>query len=69
MFVILLIVVCEWVVFCLLLGCCVINGWCCCYELSGSVNVVSPVWCVLFLFYLCAFQMNPVCAVCVVTYD
>ena len=27
------------------------------------VNVSSPVGCVLSLFYLCAFQMSPVCVV------
>ena len=43
--------------------------WCCCLELSGRVNLVSPDGCVLSLFYLCAFQMNPVCVVCVVTSD
>ena len=31
------------------------------------MNDTFPVWCVLSLFYLYAFQMNPVCVVCVVT--
>ena len=33
------------------------------------MNVASPVGCVLSLFYLCAFIMNPLCIVCVVTSD
>ena len=72
-FVIWLIVVCEWVVDILLvdvllvMGCCVGRAWRCCYELYGCVNGASPVGFVLSLFYLCAFQMNPVCVVCVVT--
>ena len=28
--------------------------------MSGCLNVVSPVGCILTLFYVCAFQMNPV---------
>ena len=48
----------------LLMGCCVGGVWCCCYELCGCVNGASPVGFVLWLFYLCAFQMNPVCVVC-----
>ena len=35
--------------------------------LCGCVKGTSPVRFVLSLFYLCAFQMNPVCVVCVVT--
>ena len=68
-FVLWLIVVCEWVGGVLLvMGCCVRCAWRCCYELCGCVNGASPVGCVLYLFfYLCAFQMNPVCVVCVVT--
>ena len=42
---------------------------CCCYVLCGCVNGASPVRFVLSLLYLCAFQMNPVCVVCVVTSD
>ena len=45
----------------LLLGCCVRDVWCRSLELSGCVNVVSSVWCVLFLFYMYAFHMNAVC--------
>ena len=37
--------------------------------LCGCVNGASPVRFVLSLFYMCAFQMNPVCVVCVVTSD
>ena len=46
------------------MGRCVGGVWCC--ELCGCVNGPSPVGCVLSLFYLYAFQMNPVCGVCVV---
>ena len=63
-----LIVVCEWVgggLF--VMGSCVVFAWCCCYVLCGCMNGASPVRFVLF--YLCAFQMNPVCVVCVVTSD
>ena len=35
----------------------------------GCVIGASPVRFVLSLFYLCAFQMNQVCVVCVVTSD
>ena len=59
------IVVCEWVGGDLLvMGCCVVCGWRCFYELCGCVNGASPVRFVLSLFYL-----NPVCVVCVVTSD
>ena len=51
-----LLVICGYVVF----------AWCCCYDLCGCVNGASPVSVVLSLFYLCAFQMNPVSAVCCV---
>ena len=64
MFVLWLIVVCEWVdggLF--VMGSCVVCAWCCCYVLSGCMNGV------LSLFYMCAIQMNPVCVVCVVTSD
>ena len=50
------------------MGCCVVCVWCC-YVLCGCVNGASPVMFVLLLFYLCAFQMKPVCDVCVVTSD
>ena len=40
-----------------------------CYVLCGCMNGASPVWFVLSLLYMCAFQMNPVCVVCVVTSD
>ena len=69
-FVLWLIVVCEWVggdLF--VMGCCVVCAWCCRYVLGGCVNRASPVRCVLSLFHLCAFQMNPVCVVCVVISD
>ena len=46
----------------LVMGCCVGCIWHCCYELCGCVNGASPVGFVLS-FYLCAFQMNPVCVV------
>ena len=45
----------------LMMGCCVGCAWRCCYELCGCVNGASPVEFVLSSFYLCAFQMNPVC--------
>ena len=38
-------------------------------RLCGCVNGASPVRFVLSLFNLCAFQINPVCVVCVVTSD
>ena len=60
-FVLWLIVVCEWVGGVLLVMCCCLGcAWRCCYELCGCVNDASPVGFVLLLFYLCAFQMNPV---------
>ena len=60
-FVLWLIVVCEWVGSSLfVMGC----AWFCCYVLCGCVNGASPVRFVLSLFYLCAFQ-----PVCVVTSD
>ena len=69
-FVLWLNVVYEWVCAVLLvMGCCVVCAWCCCYELCGCVNDASPVGCVLSLFYMCAVQMNPGCVVCVVTSD
>ena len=46
-----------------MMGC----AWCCCFILCGRVNGASPVRFVLSLFYLCAYQMNPVCVVRVVT--
>ena len=64
-FVLWLIVVCEWMGGSLfVMGC----AWCC-YVLCGCVNGASPVRFVSSLFNLCAFQMNPVCVVCVVTSD
>ena len=61
-FVLWLIAVCEWVGGDLLvMGYCVVCAWCCCYLLSGCVDGASPVRFVLSLFYMCAFQMNPVC--------
>ena len=63
-FVLWLIVVCEWVGGSLfVMGCCVVCAWCCCYELCVWMNGASPVRSVLSLFYLCAFQMKPVCVV------
>ena len=66
-FVLWLIFVCVWVggdLF--VMGCCVV-------VLSVVVTIcvigASPVRFVLSLFYLCAFQMKPVCVVCVITYD
>ena len=53
----------------LVMGCCVGCASCCYYELCGCVNGASPVKFVLSLFYLCTFQRNPVCVVCVVTSD
>ena len=52
-----------------LMGSCVVCAWCCCSVVCGCVNGASPVRFVLSLFYLCAFQINPVCVVCVVTPD
>ena len=63
-FVLWLIVVCEWVdggLF--VMGSCVVCAWCCCYVLCGCMNSASPVRFVLSLLYMCAFQMNPVCVV------
>ena len=51
------------------MSCCVVCARRCCYVLCVSVNGASPVRFVLSLFYLCAFHINPVCAVCVVTSD
>ena len=63
-FVLWLIVVCVWVGGVLLvMSCCVGCAWRCCYELCGCVNGSSPVGFALSLFYLCAFQMNPLGAV------
>ena len=45
----------------LVMGYCVGCVWRSCYEWCGCVNGASPVEFVLSLFYLCAFQMNPVC--------
>ena len=45
------------------MGSCVVCAWCCCYVLCGCMNGASPVRFVLSLFYMCAFQMNPVCVV------
>ena len=58
-FVLWLIVVCEWVVGCLfVMGSCVV----CDFDvLCGCMNGASPVRFVLLLLYMCAFQMNPVC--------
>ena len=68
-----------WRCFCPLIDCCLQVGggllvmgfyvecaWRCCYEVCE--------WCIssrfaLSLFYLCTFQMNQVCVVCVVTSD
>ena len=69
-FVVWLIVVCEWVgggLF--VLGSCVVWAWCSCYGLSWSMNGASPLRFALSLYYMCAIQMNPVCVVCVVTYN
>ena len=69
MFVVWLRVVCEWVAdvslvdVLLVMGCCVGCALRCCYELCGCVNGASLVGFVLSLFYLRAFQMNPVCVV------
>ena len=49
----------------LVMGCCVGCAWCFCYELCVCVNGAYPVRFVLSLFYLCTFQMNPMCVVCV----
>ena len=63
-FVLWLTVACKWVDGSLfVMGC----AWCCCYDLSGWVNGAPPVRFELSLFYLCAFQMNTVYVVCVVT--
>ena len=70
-FVLWLIVVCEWLGGDLsAMGCCVVCAWCCCYDLCGCVYGASQVRFVLSLFYLSEIQMNPVCVVCaVVTSD
>ena len=61
-FVLWLIVVCEWVGGCLfVMGSCVICAWCGCYVLCGCMNGASPARSVLSLLYMRAFQMNPVC--------
>ena len=63
-------VVCAWCCLCLVLSVLgVVCAWCCCYDLCGCVNGASPVRFVLPLFYLCAFQMNQLCVVCVVIFD
>ena len=68
-FVLWLIVVCEWVSSGLfVMGSCVVCAWCC-YVLCGCMNGASPVMFVLSLLYVCAFHMNPVCVVSVVTSD
>ena len=36
---------------------------------TSCVNGASPVGFVFSLFYLCVFQMNPMCVVCMVTSD
>ena len=53
----------------LVMGYCVGCDWPCCNELCGYLNGASPVGFVLSLLYLCAFHMNQVCVVCVVTSD
>ena len=40
--------------------------WLCLALLCRCVNGASPVGFVLSLFYMCEFQMNQVCGVCVV---
>ena len=35
---------------------------------TSCVNGASPVRLVMSLFYLCTFQMNPMCVVCVCSY-
>ena len=68
-FVLWLIVVCEWLGGDLsAMDCCVVCAWCC-YDLWVCVYGASPVRFLLSLFYLCTIQMNPVCVVCVVTSD
>ena len=70
MFVLWLIVVCEWVgggLF--VMGSCVVCAWCCYHVLCGCMNGASPVRFVLSRFYMCAIQFNPVRVVCVVTSD
>ena len=44
------------------MGCCFRDVWyyCCQCELSECVHVESPVGCALF-FYVCEFQMYPLC--------
>ena len=62
-----MIVVCEWAGGLLfVMGSCVVCAWFC-YVLCGCVNGASPVRFVLSPFYLCAFQVNSVCVVCMVT--
>ena len=54
--------------FCLLMLCCCVRVvWCCCCELNGYVNGASDFRCGLSLFYMCTFQMNPMCVMCVDT--
>ena len=43
--------------------------WFVCDVLCGCMNGASPVRFVLSLLYMCAYQMNPVCVVYVVTSD
>ena len=50
------------------MGSCVVCPWSC-YVLCVCMNGASPVMFVLSLLYMCAFQMNPVCVVWVVTSD
>ena len=51
------------------MGGCVVCAWCCCYVLCGCMNGASRVMFVLSLLHMCAFQMKPLCVVCVVTSD
>ena len=47
------------------MGTCVVCAWRFCYVLRGCMHGASPVTFVLSLLYMCAFQINPVCVVCV----
>ena len=46
------------------MGSWVVCAWCSCYVGEWCISRV-----VLLLFYPCAFQMNPLCVVCMVTSD
>ena len=64
-FVLWLIVVCEWVgggLF--VMGSCVVCVWCCCYVLCGCINGASSQVCIVAVLYVCNTDEPSVCCVC-----